>query len=129
MLSSSGELVSIADINERLADVLEAELTHPLSVTPIIELVIRSARNMINSITRYSTSTLNPYGLYAAVSVLNILGGGALPFAFDSMMTVLKEHFPMDIRFFELISSPMTQPNDDLRRLWHKAPRSLSTTS
>ena len=119
MHSSPGELVSIADINERLADVLEAPLTHPLSVTPIIEFVIRSARNMNNCITRSSTSALNAYGLYAAVSVLKILGGGggggALPFAFDSMMTVLKEHFPMDVRFFELLSSPMTQPNDDLR--------------
>jgi F-box protein 21 len=112
-----GKIVSLDEINERLADVTEEPLTHPLTITPIIDLVIRSARNMINSITRYSTSSLNSYGLYAAVSALKILGGGALPFAFDSMMSVLKEHFPMDIRFFEMISSPMTETNDDLCRI------------
>lgn len=115
--SSLGKIVTLAEINERLSDVLHMPLSHPLTISPIIELVIRSARNMINCITRYSNSSLNPYGLYAAVSVLKILGGGALPFAFDSMMNVLSEHFPMDIRFFELLSSPVAEASADLRRL------------
>ena len=114
---SLGKIVTLAEINERLSDVLDMPLSHPLANTPIIELVIRSARNMINCITRYSNSSLNPYGLYAAVSVLKILGGGALPFAFDSMLSVLNEHFPMDARFFELLSSPMVEVNADLRRM------------
>jgi F-box protein 21 len=112
------KIISLDEINERLADVLDEPLTNSLPVTPITELVIRSARNMINSITRHSaSSSLNSYGLYAAVSVLKILGGGVLPFAFDSMMNILKEHFPMDISFFEMLSSPMTTTNDDLRRI------------
>ena len=110
-------MISLAEINDRLSDVIDFPLSHPLSITPIPDLVIRSARNMINCITRYSTSVLNAYGLYAAVSVLRILGGGALPFAFDSMMSVFKDHFPMDLRFFELISSPTSDAADQLNRI------------
>lgn len=111
-------IISLEEINERLADVLDEPLKNSLPITPIIELIIRSSRNMINSITRYSTSSsLNSYGLYAAVSVLKILGGGALPFAFDSMMNILKEHFPMDIKFFEMLSASTITTNDDLRRI------------
>ncbi|CAF3359482.1 unnamed protein product [Rotaria sp. Silwood2] len=112
-----GKIITLNEINVRLADVLDRPLTYPLSVTPIIELVIRSARNIINSISRYTTSSLNSYGLYAAVSILKMLGGGALPFAFNSMMNIIEEHFPMDIRFFEMLSSPMTTINDDLLKI------------
>ncbi|CAF3723732.1 unnamed protein product [Rotaria sp. Silwood1] len=109
-----GKIITLNEINIRLADVLDRPLTYPLSITPIIELIIRSARNIINSISRYTTSSLNSYGLYAAVSILKILGGGALPFAFNSVMNIIKEHFPMDIHFFEILSSSMTTMNDDL---------------
>jgi F-box protein 21 len=111
------KIISLNEINEHLVDFLDEPLTHPLSsMTSIIELMIRSARNIINSITRDSTS-LNSYGLYAAVSILKILGGGVLPFAFDSMMNVLKEHFPMDRRFFEMLSPSIITINDNLSLL------------
>ncbi|CAF0836222.1 unnamed protein product [Rotaria sordida] len=112
-----GKIITLNEINVRLADVLDRPLTYPLFITPIIELVIRSARNIINSISRYTTSSLNSYGLYAAVSILKILGDGALPFAFHSMINVIKEHFPMDIRFLEMLSSPLTTLNDDLDQI------------
>lgn len=109
------KVLSLTEINERLTDVLDEPLMHPLPITSIVELIIRSARNMINSITRYSTSSLSSYGLYAAVAILKILGGGVLPFAFDSMMSVLKEHFIMDIHFFQMLSSSsLTATNDNL---------------
>lgn len=117
LISSLGKILSLSEINERLADVIDFPLSHPLSVTPITDLVIRSARNMINCITRYSTSFLNAYGLYAAVSVLKVFGGGVLPFDFDSMMTVFKDHFPMDLRFFELISSPTAAATLEIDRI------------
>jgi len=75
---------------------------------------------MINSITEHSTSSLNSYGVYAAVSTLKILGAGALPFTFDSMMNVLKEHFPMDMYFFQMLSSPVTTTSDNLLRIQNK---------
>ena len=109
--------MNLDEINIRLADVLDMPLSHPITPTPIRELVIRSARNMINCITKYSTSLLNSYGLYAAVCVLKILGGGALPFAFDSMLNILKEHFPMDIRFFESLSTVPSEMSYDLHRV------------
>ena len=112
-----GKIISLDEINDRLANIIDRPLTHPIAISPVIDLIIRSARNMIHSITQHSTSSLNSYGLYAAVSVLKILGAGALPFTFDSMMNILKEQFPMDIRFFEMLSSPMTTTNDDLRRI------------
>ncbi|CAF4584336.1 unnamed protein product, partial [Rotaria magnacalcarata] len=56
-------------------------------------------------------------GLYAAVSILKILGGDALPFAYDSMMNVLKEHFPMDMNFLEMLSSSMTNAFDELSQI------------
>jgi F-box protein 21 len=96
------KILSLDEINERLADVLDEPLTHPLPLTSIIKFFIRSAQNMINSITRHSTSSLNSYSLYAAVSILKILGGSALPFAFDSMMNIFKEHFSMDRYFFQI---------------------------
>jgi len=105
------KILSLDEINDRLVDVLDEPLTHPLPITSIIELIIRSARNMINSITRHSTSSLNSYSLYAAVSILKILGGGALPFALDSMMNIFKEHFSMDIYFFQIL--------DDLHQIQH----------
>jgi F-box protein 21 len=112
------KILTLDEINERLVDVLDEPLTHSLPMTTITELLIRSARNMINSITRYSTSSLNSYGLYAAVSILKILGGGALPFAFDSMMSVLKEHFSMDMHFFQILSSSSTTTvNNDLHQI------------
>lgn len=103
-----------------LADVLETPLTHPISETPIKELVIRSARNMIHCITKYSTSSLNCYGLYASVCVLKILGNGEIPLAFDPMFSLLKEHFPMDMCFFESLSSPASETYTDLRRIRHE---------
>lgn len=112
-----GKVMSLNEINEHLADVINKPLTYPLPKTPIIDLIIRSARNIINSVTRYTTSSLNSYGLYAAVSILKVLGGGALPFSFDSMMNILKEHFPTDLYFFEILSSSNTTINDDLQQI------------
>jgi hemimethylated DNA binding protein len=117
-LLSLGEILTLEDINERLADVLDMPLIHPLRVTSIKDLVIRSARNMIIATSRYSTSSLNPYGIYAAVSVLKILGDGTLPFSFDHMMSSLKECFPMDNHFFEILSSPSNETNEDLSRIY-----------
>ncbi len=102
------KILSLEEIDERFADAYEQPLTHPLRVTPIVELLIRSARNMINSISRYPISSLNSYGLYAAVAILKILEDGAIRFAHDSMMNVLKEHFPLDIKFFQMFSSSAT---------------------
>ncbi|CAF1182595.1 unnamed protein product [Adineta ricciae] len=112
-----GKIMTLDEINDRLADFLDEPLTHPLPVTSILELISRSARNMINSITQYPTSSLNSYGLYAAVCVLKRLGAGALPFTFDSMMHVLKEHFPMDIHLFDILASPLGTNADDLQRI------------
>lgn len=125
------KILTLDEINERLTDVLEEPLMHPLPITSIIELIIRSARNMINSITRYSTSSLSSYGLYAAVAILKILGGGVLPFAFDSMMSVLKEHFLLDIHFFQMLSSPSTTNdnfNTNLPNIEEKRRSDLSLT-
>ena len=112
-----GQILSLDKINERLADVLDRPITNPLRITPVIELIIRSAQNMINSISKYGSSSLNSYGLYAAVSILIILRGDAIPFAFDSIMHVLKEHFPMDLLFFEMLSSRMTITSDDIHQI------------
>ncbi|CAF3469016.1 unnamed protein product [Rotaria socialis] len=111
------KIMSLDDINERLANTIQTPLTYPLTITPMSDFVIRSARNMVHSIGRNTTSSLNSYGLYAAVSILKILGGDALPFAYDSMMNVLKEHFPMDIHFLEMLSSSMTNAFDELSQI------------
>lgn len=104
------KILSLDEINERFGHTYDQPLSHPLPVTSIIELLIRSARNMINSISRYPISSLNSYGLYAAVSILKILEGGAIRFAHDSMMGVLKEHFPLDMKFFQMFSSSSSSP-------------------
>jgi hemimethylated DNA binding protein len=113
---STGRIVPLAELNERLIHVLGLPLRHPLAATPIAELVIRSARNMLNCTTRISSSSspLNSSGLYAAVAVLKILGVDALPLNFESMMGMLHEHFPLDTRFFNLIgsSSKTVESND-----------------
>ncbi|CAK9188728.1 unnamed protein product [Sphagnum troendelagicum] len=113
-----GKIITLAEINDRLVDVTAVPITLPLAVTPIVELVSRSARNMINCLVRRSTSPFNPYALYASVAVLNVLGGGALPFAFYSIMDVLKEQFPFDIRFLETLPPSSTaSASDDLSRI------------
>ena len=107
------KILSLDEINERFVDAYEEPLVHPLPVTPMIDLIVRSARNMIHSISRYPTSLLNSYGLYAAVSILKVLEGGAIRFTDDSMMNVLREHFPLDVKFFQRLSPSTTI--DDLR--------------
>ncbi|CAF4441732.1 unnamed protein product, partial [Adineta steineri] len=101
----------------RLVNILDRPLPHPLPITPITEFVIRSARNMVNSITQGSTSLLNSYGLYAALAVLKILGDGPLPFTSNSMLNVLKEHFPMDLHFFQRLYSNLTIMNESLQQI------------
>lgn len=110
-------ILTLQQTNECLSNFLNGPITYPLPVTPISDLVIRSARNIINSISRYTTSSLNSYGLYAAVSILTTLGGGPLPFAYESMLNVLKEHFPMDIHCFEMLSSTARTVNNDLDQI------------
>ncbi|UJR32339.1 hypothetical protein I4U23_019802 [Adineta vaga] len=111
------KIMTLDEINQRLGDFLDEPLQHPLPITSITILISRSARNMINSITQYPTSSLNSYGLYGAVCVLKILGAGALPFTFDSMMHVLKEHFPMDIHLFDILSSPFSSNPDERQQI------------
>lgn len=108
--------MSLDELNVRLEDFLDEPLTHPLPITPLTELIIRSARNMINSISQHPTSSLNAHGLYAAVAVLKNLGTGALPFTFDSIMRVLKEHYPTDTQFLQMLSSSAAG-NDDLQQI------------
>ena len=102
------QILSLDEVNDRFADAYDEPLAHPLPITPINELIIRSARNMIHSISRYPTSGLNSYGLYASVSILKILEGGAIRFTQDSMIDVLKEHFPLDVKFFQRLSPSTT---------------------
>lgn len=99
------KITSLEEINERLSHVLDEPLTYPLPMTSIRELVIRSARNILNSITRHSTSSLDSYGLYATVAVMKILDDTALPFTFDSMINILKEQFQFDTKLFEMFLS------------------------
>ncbi len=122
------KILSLDEINGRFAHAYDQPLAHPLPVTPIIELLIRSARNMFSSISRYPISSLNSYGLYAAVSILKILEGGAIRFAQDSMMNVLKEHFPMDTQFFQMfLSSPAipidNQQSNEIKRRKDSSPK------
>ncbi|CAF3825033.1 unnamed protein product [Adineta steineri] len=111
------KILSLDEMNNRLVNILDRPLTHPLPITPITEFVIRSARNMVNSITQGSTSLLNSYGLYAALAVLKILGDGPLPFTSSSMLNVLKEHFPMDLHFFQRLYSNLTIMNESLQQI------------
>lgn len=114
------KIISLDEINERFADAYEEPLVHPLPVTSMTDLIVRSARNMIHSISRYPTSLLNSFGLYAAVSILKILEGGAIRFTHDSMMSVLREHFPLDVKFFQRLSPSMTIEDLRLGRIEEK---------
>lgn len=121
------KIPTLDEINTRFARALDEPFAYPLPVTPIKELVIRSARNMINSISRNPTASLNSFAMYVSVSILKILQGGAIHFMQESMINALKEQFPWDVKFFQRFPSSMTV--EDLQMSLFEVKRRSSNSS